>query len=35
MINIDYNLNAADLSAKLKKFWQLSGEKILLIEKQL
>ena len=33
MINIDHNLKPADLSAKLKRFWQLSGEKILLIEK--
>ena len=33
MINIDQNLKPADLSAKLKKFWQLSAEKILLIEK--
>ena len=33
MINIDHNLNAADLSEKLKRFWQLSAEKILLIEK--
>jgi unsaturated chondroitin disaccharide hydrolase len=33
MINIDHNLNAADLSAKLKRFWLLSGEKIIHIEK--
>ena len=33
MINIDQNLKPADLSEKLKKFWQLSAEKILLIEK--
>jgi unsaturated chondroitin disaccharide hydrolase len=34
MIKIDHNLTAADLSGKLKKFWQLSGEKIHLIDKQ-
>src|SRR5210317_1727058 len=32
MLNIDYNLKASDLSAKLKKLWQLSGEKITSIE---
>jgi hypothetical protein len=34
MILIDYALTPADLSEKLKKFWQLSGEKIHLIEKE-
>ncbi|HAM08960.1 MAG: glycosyl hydrolase [Bacteroidetes bacterium GWE2_41_25] len=34
MILIDKNLKPADLSKKLKRFWQLSGEKIHLIEKQ-
>lgn len=34
MINIDNMLRAAGLSDKLKKFWQLSGEKIHLIDKQ-
>ncbi|HUX97384.1 MAG TPA: hypothetical protein VMV47_16740 [Bacteroidales bacterium] len=34
MIKIDPKLRAADLSAKLKRFWQLSGEKIYLIDRQ-
>src|SRR5512133_1416367 len=34
MIKIDHNLKPADLSEKLIKFWQLSGEKIHLIDKQ-
>src|SRR5882724_11024835 len=33
MINIDYSLKAADLTNKLKRFWDLSGEKINLLEK--
>jgi len=33
MINIDYSLKAADLTNKLKRFWELSGEKINLLEK--
>lgn len=33
MINIDKNIKSADLSGKLQKFWQLSGEKIFLIDK--
>jgi len=32
MIKIDLTLKPSDLSAKLKRFWQLSGEKIHLIE---
>src|ERR1700759_855149 len=32
MIKIDLTLKPSDLSAKLNKFWQLSGEKIQLIE---
>ena len=28
MIQINYNLNPADLTPKLKRFWELSGEKI-------
>jgi len=32
MIKIDLTLQPADLSEKLKRFWQLSGEKIHLIE---
>lgn len=34
MININFDLKPADLSAKLSRFWKLSGEKINLIEKQ-
>lgn len=34
MILIDFELKPADLSEKLKRFWQISGEKIHLIEKQ-
>jgi hypothetical protein len=34
MILIDFALKPADLSEKLKTFWQLSGEKIHLIEKE-
>jgi hypothetical protein len=33
MIQIDYNLQPADLSGKLERFWQLSGEKILRIDR--
>src|SRR5690606_24456361 len=33
MISIDNNLKPSDLSAKLKKFWDLSANKIQLIEK--
>ncbi|MEO5603746.1 MAG: glycosyl hydrolase [Cyclobacteriaceae bacterium] len=33
MIKINFELKAADLTHKLKKFWELSGEKIQLIEK--
>jgi len=33
MININYTLKPADLANKLKRFWELSGEKINLIEK--
>ncbi len=32
MIKIDYNLQPIDLTAKLKKFWELSGQKIQSIE---
>jgi len=32
MIRINYNLKPADLSEKLKRFWELSGEKITAIE---
>ena len=31
MIKIDHNLKPADFSGKLKRFWQLSGEKVRLI----
>ncbi len=34
MLTIDYTLNPSDLSARLEKLWQLSGEKILSIEKE-
>lgn len=34
MINIDQKLKPADFSGKLKKFWQLSAQKIHLIESQ-
>jgi len=34
MIKTDHNLKPADVAGKLKKFWQLSGEKIHLIEKE-
>jgi unsaturated chondroitin disaccharide hydrolase len=34
MIKIDYSLKPIDLKAKLDKFWQLSGEKVKLIEKE-
>ena len=34
MINIDQKLKPADFSGKLKRFWQLSDEKIHLIESQ-
>lgn len=33
MININKNIKTTDLSGKLKKFWQLSGEKILLVDR--
>lgn len=33
MINLNHTLQPADLSEKLKRFWQLSGEKIRLLEK--
>ncbi len=33
MIQIDHNLQPADLSGKLERFWQLSGEKILRIDR--
>ncbi|MDZ7934247.1 MAG: glycoside hydrolase family 88 protein [Emticicia sp.] len=32
MIKIDYNLQPTDLTAKLKRFWKLSGQKIQSIE---
>jgi len=34
MIKINYALKEADLAPKLKKFWELSGEKIELIKKE-
>ena len=34
MIKIDYNIRPEDLKGKLQKFWQLSGEKVKLIEKE-
>ena len=34
MINIDKNIKPKDLSAKLDRFWKLSGEKVKLIEKE-
>ncbi|MCG8309285.1 MAG: glycosyl hydrolase [Cytophagales bacterium] len=34
MIKIDKNLKPVDLKGKLKKFWELSGEKVKLIEKE-
>ena len=34
MLEIDYNLNPQNFAEKLDRFWQLSGEKILLIEKE-
>ncbi len=34
MIKTDQNLKPSDLSVKLQRFWQLSGEKIHLIDKQ-
>ncbi|MCK5104693.1 MAG: glycosyl hydrolase, partial [Cyclobacteriaceae bacterium] len=34
MIKINYKLKAEDLHGKLSKFWDLSGEKIQLIEKE-
>ena len=33
MININHVLQPADLTGKLKRFWELSGEKINLLEK--
>src|SRR4030066_5256 len=33
MINLDYKLAPGDFSHKLERFWDLSGNKILLIEK--
>ena len=34
MIQIDFNLKPEDLANQLKRFWELSGEKISLIEKE-
>jgi len=34
MINIDKNITSTDLKSKLDRFWQLSGEKVKLIEKE-
>lgn len=34
MIQIDFNLKPEDLSNQLRQFWELSGEKIALIEKE-
>ena len=34
MIKIDHSLKPSDLTVKLQRFWQLSGEKIHLIDKQ-
>ena len=34
MINIDKNITSNDLKSKLDRFWQLSGEKVKLIEKE-
>lgn len=34
MIKVDYEIKPGDLSGKLKRFWDLSGEKIHLIDKQ-
>lgn len=34
MIKIDFEIKPGDLSGKLKRFWDLSGEKIHLIDKQ-
>src|SRR5690554_5752792 len=34
MIQIDFNLKPEDLTNQLKRFWELSGEKISLIEKE-
>ena len=34
MIKIDQKLKTADLTGKLKRFWQLSDQKIHLIESQ-
>ncbi|KPK84047.1 MAG: glycosyl hydrolase [Bacteroides sp. SM23_62_1] len=34
MLKIDYSLKPEDLIPKLRKFWELSGKKILLIEKE-
>jgi unsaturated chondroitin disaccharide hydrolase len=34
MIKIDYSIKPIELKAKLDKFWQLSGEKVKLIEKE-
>lgn len=34
MIQIDFNLKPEDLASQLKRFWELSGEKISLIEKE-
>src|SRR5258707_14080354 len=33
MININHTLQSADLTGKLKRFWELSGKKINLLEK--
>ena len=34
MINIDKNIQPSDLKAKLERFWELSGEKVKLIEQE-
>ncbi|MFN8356839.1 MAG: glycosyl hydrolase [Spirosomataceae bacterium] len=34
MISIDYNLKTSDLTVKLQRFWELSGQKIKSIEQQ-
>ena len=34
MIKVDFNLKPEDLKKKLELFWELSGEKIKLIEKE-
>src|SRR5665811_344816 len=34
MINIDFNITPKDLTTQLKRFWELSGEKISTVEKE-